>query len=99
MAGPRYLVLDDTPQLRGLNCTADEFAGALRVPLAAVGVRVVRQRGAMPKSPFIEFHARGLSRKQYEAKAAQVAQIVDDLTSAYQTAAHNREPDKALSSK
>ena len=76
MAGPRYLVLDDTPQLRRLNSTADEFAGALRVPLAAVGVRVVRQRGAMPKSPFIEFHARGLSRKQYEARRLRLRKLL-----------------------
>jgi len=44
---PRYLVLDDTPQTRGLSCTADELADALRAPLAAVGVRVIRQRGAL----------------------------------------------------
>jgi hypothetical protein len=98
MDGPRYLVLDDTPHMRGLDCTADELADALRAPLAAIGVRVVRQRGAKTKLPFSEFQARGLSRKQYEAKATRVAQIVDELASAYQGAAHNRDTvGKALS--
>ncbi len=81
---PRYLVLDNAPQIRGLSCTADEFADALRAPLAAVGVRVVRQRGATTKSLFSELQARGMSRRQYETKAIQVAQIVDELTAAYQ---------------
>ena len=72
MDGPRYIVLDDTAQKRGLSCTADE-----------IGVRVIRQRGAMTKSPFSEFQARGQSRNQYEAKALQVAYIVDELTTDY----------------
>jgi hypothetical protein len=84
MNGRRYLVLDDTPQIRGLSCSADELADALRDPLAAIGVRVVRQRGATTKSPFCEFQARGISRRQYKAKAAQVAQIVDEVTTACQ---------------
>jgi len=48
--------------------------------LAAVGVRVVRRRGAMTNSPFSEFQGRGLSRRQYEAKAIQVAQIVGEVS-------------------
>jgi len=40
---PRYIVFDNAPQIKGLGCTADELAAALRVPLAVVGVRVVRQ--------------------------------------------------------
>ena len=82
--GPRYLVLDDAPQIRGLSCTADELADALRAPLAVVGVRVVRQRGAATRSLFSEFQARGTSRRQYDAKAIQVAQIVNEVTTAYQ---------------
>jgi hypothetical protein len=81
---PRYLVLDDAPQIRGLSCTADELAATLRAPLAAVGVRVVRQRGATSKSLFSEFQARGMSRRQYDAKTIQVAQIVDEVAIAYQ---------------
>ena len=81
MDGPaRYIVLDGTAQARGLRCTADELADALRAPLAAVGVRVVRRRGAMTNSPFSEFQGRGLSRRQYEAKAIQVAQIVGEVS-------------------
>lgn len=95
MDGPRYSVFDNTPQMRGLNCSADELAEALRVPLAAVGVRVIRQRGAKTNSSFSEFQARGLARKKYEAKAAQVKQIVDKMISAYQSPADNRNPEEA----
>jgi len=46
MAGPaRYIVLDGTPQAKGLQCPADELADALRAPLAVVGVCVIRRRG------------------------------------------------------
>jgi hypothetical protein len=77
-------VLDDAPQIRGLSCTADELADALRAPLAAVGVRVVRQRGTTTKSVFSVFQARGMSRRKYDTKAIQVAEIVDEVTTAYQ---------------
>jgi hypothetical protein len=77
-------VLDDTPEVRGLDYTADELADALRGPLSDIGVRVIRQRGTMTKSRFAEFQARGLSRKRYDAKAIQVAQIVDEVLMDYQ---------------
>lgn len=99
MDGPRYLVFDNSPEMRGLNCSADELAEALRVPLAVVGVRVIRQRGATTNSSFSEFQARGLARKKYEAKAAQVKQTVDKMISAYQSVTDNRNPEKALFSK
>jgi hypothetical protein len=76
---PRYIVFDDAPQIKGLGCTADELAAALRVPLAVVGVRVVRQRGVTSKALFSEFQARGMSRKQYDTKAVQVSRIVDEV--------------------
>jgi hypothetical protein len=79
MDGSRYIVLDNTPQIRGLSCTADELADVLRAPLAAIGVRVVRQRGATTKSLFSEFQTRGMSRKQYDTKAVQVSRIVDEV--------------------
>ncbi len=79
---PRYIVLDGTAQARGLGCTADELADALRAPLAAVDVRVVRRRGGITGSPFSQFQARGSSRRQYEVKAIQVAQIVDEVSAA-----------------
>ena len=84
MDRPRYIVLDDAPQARGLDCTADDLADALRAPLAAVGVRVIRRRGSITKSLFSEFQARGVSRSKYEAKAIQVARIIDEVTVAYQ---------------
>lgn len=83
---PRYIVRDDTAQVRGLGCTADELSNALRAPLAAIGVRVIRRRDTITKPPFSEFQARGLSRKQYEAKAVQVAQIVDEVSAGFQEA-------------
>jgi hypothetical protein len=79
MIGPRYVVLDNTPQISRLDCTADELADALRAPLAMVGVRVVRQRSTGTKSPLSRFQARGLPRRQYDAKAIQVARVVDQV--------------------
>jgi hypothetical protein len=76
---PRYIVFDDAPRLKGLGCTADEPAAALRAPLAVVGVRVIRQRGVTSKALFSEFQARGISRRQYDTKAIQVARIVDEV--------------------
>ncbi len=81
---PLYIVLDGAAQTRGLGCTADELADVLRPTLAAVGVRVVRRRGRITKSLFSEFQARGLSQRQYQAKAIQVAQIVDEMIAALQ---------------
>jgi hypothetical protein len=42
-------------------------------------VRVIRQRGVTSKALFTEFQARGMSRKQYDTKAIQVARIVDEV--------------------
>jgi hypothetical protein len=42
------------------------------------------RRNLTTKSVFSEFQARGMSRRQYDAKAIQVAQIVDEVTTAYQ---------------
>jgi hypothetical protein len=78
MIYPRYIVFDDAPQDR-LSCTADQFADALRSPLAAVGVRVVRKHGAGSASPHAGFQVRGWSRKQYNAKLNTVAQIVEGV--------------------
>jgi hypothetical protein len=41
MTCPRSIVFDDAPQDRRLGWTADQFADALRSPLAAIGVRRV----------------------------------------------------------
>ena len=76
MIYPRYIIFDDAPQDRRLGCTADQFADALRSPLAAVGVRVVRQHGAGSASPRAGLQVRGWSRGQYNAKLNTVTQIV-----------------------
>jgi hypothetical protein len=79
MIRPRYVVFDDAPQERRLGCTADQFADALRSPLALVGVRVVRRRGAGSALPGAGFQIRGWSRGQYNAKRETVAQVVGDV--------------------
>jgi hypothetical protein len=76
---PRYIVFDDAPQERRLGCTADQFADALRSPLALVGVRVVRRRGAGSALPAAGFQIRGWPRSQYIAKRETVAQLVDGI--------------------
>jgi hypothetical protein len=75
----RYIVFDDAPQERRLDCTADQFADALRFPLARVGVRVVRQHGTGSALPSAGFQVRGWSRSQYNAKLKTVAHIVDGV--------------------
>jgi hypothetical protein len=42
MICPRYIVFDDAPQHRRFGWTADQFADALRSPLAAIGVLPIR---------------------------------------------------------
>jgi hypothetical protein len=79
MICPRYIVFDDATQELRLGCTADRFADALRSPLAAVGVRVVRQCGAGSTLPSAGFQIRGWSRNQYNAKLETVAHIVDGI--------------------
>jgi hypothetical protein len=85
MIYPRYIVFDDAPQDRRLGCTADQFADALRSPLAAVGVRVVRKHGAESASPHAGLQVRGWSRKQYNAQLNTVTQIVDGVVKSLAT--------------
>jgi hypothetical protein len=80
MICPRYVVFDDAPQGRRLGWTADQFAEALRCPLAAIGVRVVRQHGAGATSPRAGFQAHGWLRSQYNAKLNVVDHVVNGVT-------------------
>jgi hypothetical protein len=80
MTCPRYIVFDDAPQDRRLAWTADQFADALRSPLAAIGVRVVRQHGAGSTSPRAGFQAHGWSRSQYNTKLNIVDHVVNSVT-------------------
>jgi len=79
MLRARYVVFDDAPQDRGHGWTADQIADALRAPLAAIGVRVVRQRGARSNSPMAGFQSPGCSRSQYRAKLNTVDEIVGGI--------------------
>ncbi len=80
MMCPRYNVFDDAPQNPALGCTADQFADELRSPLAAIGVRVVRQHRAGSGSPRAGFQVRGWSRYQYLIKLNTVDEVVGGVT-------------------
>jgi hypothetical protein len=82
MISSRYVVFDDAPQGATVNFNADQLADALRAPLAAIGVRVVRQRGARSSSPIAGFQARGWPRRRYRSKLDAVDAIVGKYTSA-----------------
>jgi hypothetical protein len=76
---PRYIVLDDAPHGASLGLTADQFAEALRSPLAAIGVRVVRQHGAAADGRTAGFQARGYTRNLYFAKLNKVEHVVNSV--------------------
>ena len=59
-----------------VNFNADQLADALRAPLAAIGVRVVRQHGARSNSSIAGFQARGWPRRKYQDKLKAVDAIV-----------------------
>jgi hypothetical protein len=85
MSLSRYVVFDDAPQSSRLGCNADQLANALRAPLAAIGVRVVRQQGARSNSSIAGFQAHGWPRRQYQDKLNEV----DTLVSKYAAAEWN----------
>jgi hypothetical protein len=72
----RYIVRDDVPHDRTLGLTADQFAEALRSPMAAIGVRVVRQRGVASDGRMAGFQARGFSRTLYFSKRNEVELVI-----------------------
>jgi hypothetical protein len=76
---PRYIVLDDAPHGTTLGLTADQFAEALRPPLAAIGVRVVRQHGLTSERRAAGFQARGCPRNLYFAKLDKVERVVTSV--------------------
>ncbi len=79
MTYPRYVVFDDAPADPRLGWTVDQFADALRSPLAAIGVRVVRQHGAGSTSRRAGFQAHGWSRGQYKTTLNAVDSVVNDV--------------------
>ena len=79
MEQPRYVVFDDAPESRKIPWTADQIAEALRVPLAVIGVRVVRKQGARSNSPSAGFQGRGSTRRQFQVTLQKVEGIVNDV--------------------
>ncbi len=77
----RFVVFDDAPPSNDRGWTADNFAAALRAPLAAIGVRVVRQRGSEGNSNRSGFQAHGHSAKIYKAKSEKVQSVVESVLS------------------
>ena len=77
MRDARYMVFDDAPQCSTCGCNADQLAGALRAPLAAIGVRVVRQHAACSSSRKAGFQAHGWPRRQYQDKLKAVGLVVE----------------------
>ena len=74
----RYLVLDDTTEGNAFGWTPDTFMSALRGPLAAIDVRVVRQHGAGRESGKGGLQGgEYLSPRAFKAKAEKVARIVE----------------------
>jgi hypothetical protein len=74
-----YVVFDDVLQGNDRGWTADTFANSLRAPLAAIGVRVLRQYGQGYVSGRPGFHAAGYSAHAYEAKLDEIEDIVDGI--------------------
>jgi hypothetical protein len=72
----RYIVYDDVPQGSNAGRNADQLAVALRAPLAAIGVRVVRQHGVRSNLPKAAFQAHGLPLRQYQDKLNEVEAVV-----------------------
>jgi hypothetical protein len=76
MNRPRYIVYDDTSRGSNVGRNADQLAVVLRAPLAAIGVRVVRQHGARSNPSIAAFQAHGWPRRQYQDKLDEVDAIV-----------------------
>jgi hypothetical protein len=77
----RFVVFDDALAANDRGWVADNFATALRAPLAAIGVQVVRRRGLACNSSRSGFQARGHSTKVYMAKAKEVQSTVEVVLS------------------
>jgi hypothetical protein len=77
----RFVVFDDAVQGNDKGWMADNFAAALRPPLAAIGVRVVRQHGPGGAANRGGFQAHGLSANSHKAKSEKVARVVESVLS------------------
>jgi hypothetical protein len=77
----RYVVYDDSVQQNDRGWMADNFAAALRAPLAAIGVRVVRQRGSGANFDRSGFQAHGLSARVHKTKSEKVQHVIESVLS------------------
>jgi hypothetical protein len=75
----RFVVFDDALQGNERGWMPDNFAAALRAPLAAIGVRVVRQRGSGDNSSRSGFQAHGVSANVHKAKSEKVQRLVESV--------------------
>jgi hypothetical protein len=73
----RFIVFDDAPKRNDQRGTADNFAAALRAPLATIGVKVVRRRGLGGTA----FQARGIPARVHNTKSEKVKRIVETVLS------------------
>jgi hypothetical protein len=77
----RFVVFDDALPGNKRGWTADNFAAALRAPLAAIGVQVVRHHRSDENSNRSGFQCHGLSANAYKAKFEKVRSIVENVLS------------------
>lgn len=75
----RFVVFDDALPDNGRGWMADDLAAALRAPLAALGVRVVRRHRSDGNSHRSGFQARGISARAYKAKSQKVRSVLDGI--------------------
>ena len=75
----RFVVFDDAPSENERGWMADDLAVALRAPLAAIGVRVVRRRRSEGNSKISGFQAHGISAKAYKAKSEKVRSVLESV--------------------
>ena len=59
--------------------TADQFANALRGPLAAIGVQVIRHHRPRSNSSVPGFQAHGWTRSEYCVKLKEVDQVIHSI--------------------
>ena len=72
-----YVVFDNVLDGNSRGWTTDNFAAALRAPLAGIGVRVLRNPGQGHGTSLSGFQALGYPANTYEDKLVKVESIVE----------------------
>ncbi len=75
----RFVVFDDALSENERGWMADDLAAALRAPLAAIGVRVVRQHRSEDNSHRSGFQAHGISARAYKVKSQKVRSVLESV--------------------